>query len=117
MTSEEQCTRISQQFLDKAREALEEGDVLQASDKSWGAAAQAVKSIAQRRGWPHDGHRLLFNAITRLAEETGDRELGNLFHVSNSLHSDFYENWMTQEFVEQGLDQVMKLVDRLERIA
>ena len=117
MTSEEQYNRISHQFLDKAQAALEEGDVLQASEKSGGSAAQAVKSIAQRRGWTHSSHRLLFTAITRLADETDDRELRNLFHVANSLHSNFYEDWMTQEFVEQGLGQVRELEDRLERIA
>ena len=34
--------------------------------------------------------------------------------TQNSLHSNFYEDWMTEEFVEQGLEQVRELVRRPE---
>lgn len=41
----------SQHFLDNAEVALREVDLLQASEKLCGAAAHAVNSVAQRRGW------------------------------------------------------------------
>ena len=43
----------SRQLLAQGREELERGDTRQASEKGWGAAAQMVKDVAERRGWEH----------------------------------------------------------------
>ena len=43
-------------LLEQARTELAAGDVRQASDKGWGAAAQAVKTVAVVRGWKHRNH-------------------------------------------------------------
>ena len=46
--------------MQQADEELGRGDYLQASEKAWGAAVRAVKSVAERRGWEHDSHRHMF---------------------------------------------------------
>ena len=102
--------------MDKAWKYLHEGDLIQASEKGWGAAAQMVKAAAEARDWRHNGHGELFRAINRLADETDDRQLRTLFHVANSLHVNFYEGWLPQELVEDGLEQVAELVRRLDRL-
>ena len=86
----------------------------QASEKGWRAAAQSVKAVAETRGWPHQGHAQLFLAVSKLAEETGDTQLGNLFHVASSLHTNFYENWLTEELVKSGLEDVRRFVEALQ---
>ena len=40
----------SQDFLTKAYKYFEEGDLVQASEKGWGAAASMVKAVAEERG-------------------------------------------------------------------
>ena len=55
-------------------------------------------------------------ALTNHFEETGETQLGTLFHVAASLHSNFYENWLPQELVQSGLDSVTEMVDRLEQL-
>ncbi len=104
-------------FMAKARAYLAEGDLLQASEKGWGAAAQMVKAAAEVRGWPHKNHGHLFTTIDRLGDETGDKELAILFHSAHSLHTNFYEGWMTRQSVEAALSQVQRLVEKLERLA
>ncbi len=47
------------QLLDQARAELYQGDIRQASEKGWGAAAQMVEAVAKSRGWPHRHHGLL----------------------------------------------------------
>ena len=66
-------------FLASARTHLAADDLLQASEKGWGAAAQMVKCAAEDRGWIHNGHRQLYLTIDRLADETGDPQLRDLF--------------------------------------
>lgn len=104
-------------FMAKARAYLAEDDLLQASEKGWGAAAQMVKAAAEMRGWHHKNHGHLFTNIDRLADETGDRELAVLFHSAHSIHINFYEGWMTRRSVETALSQVERLVEKLEALA
>jgi len=117
MTSARRYGRASTDLLSQARAELSRGDVVQASEKGWGAAAQMVKSVADSRGWRHNGHRYLFDIVKRLVDESGDQQIYVLFMVANSLHSNFYENWMPQEMVANGLEQVEELVKRIEPLA
>ena len=110
----EEHVRISRQFMRQAEEEFAKGDKLQASEKAWGAAAHAVKAVAQQRGWQHDGHRYLFEAIDRIFCETGDPEFLDLFGRANSLHMNFYENWQTDNFVQDGIERVEVLLGKLE---
>ena len=109
--------RISRQFMRQADEEFAKGDRLQASEKAWGAAAHAVKAVAQQRGWQHDGHRYLFDAIDSIYRETGDPELRGLFGTANALHMNFYEDWQSDEFVQDGIERVKVLLKKLEPLA
>ena len=104
----------SRALMDQAASELSEGDVRQASEKGWGAAAQMIKAVAQQRGWQHNSHALLYQIVRSLVEETGDSKIFTLFHVAGNLHTNFYENWSTTEGVEAGLEDVQLLLDKLE---
>lgn len=108
---------IGRDFLAKARRYLAEDDLLQASEKGWGAAAQMVKCIAEARGWSHEGHRQLWSAVNRLVEETGDPEMRTAFGLAGVLHTNFYEGWLPRENVEHYLAQVEELVLNLENLS
>ena len=112
-TSAENYIRTSRRFIAQAQEEFDRGDMLQASEKAWGAAAQAVKATAAQRGWEHSNHARLFQNVKRVSQETGDLEIYDLFHVANSLHQNFYEGWQTDDFVQRGIQRVKVLVDRL----
>ena len=116
MTQQNDYTAAGRDLLAKAHEELAQGDVRQASEKGWGAAAQMVNAIAVVRGWEHNGHALLFQTVRRLAEETGDEQIALLFQVANSLHSNFSENWLPEGTVRSSLANVDELVDKLEQL-
>ena len=107
-------TNTANEFLTKARAHLTEGDLLQASEKGWGAAARMVKAVADTRGWPHGSHRDLFRAVDRLADESSVPQLKTLFRSAGTLHQNFYEGWMAVEDVADGLRDVEELVGRLQ---
>ena len=85
-------------FLAASDEEFERGDVLQGAEKLWGAAAHAVMSVAQERGWAHDSHRSLKNAVIRLSEDYGDQlsQQGFLagFLAAEKFHRHFYHDSM-----------------------
>ncbi len=107
----------SRTLLDQGHEELARGDVRQASEKGWGAAAQIVKAVAEGRGWPHTSHRHLFTAVDTLRDETGDADVRRLFDVASALHVNFYEDWRSAESVAEALDDVARLLDKLAPLA
>ena len=111
MTTRYQAT--AQELLAKAKTELDQGDLIQASEKGWGAAAQIIKAAAEARSWPHSSHGRLFDAARRLAEEAGDDQISVLFHAVSALHQNFYENWFSQDSVATGLRHVEQLVRRV----
>lgn len=104
---------MSNELIQKARRELAEGDLLQASEKGWGAAAHAVNAVAERRGWRHDSHRALYEAVARLVRGTGDQEIGTFFGVAQAMHMNFYENWHPLEIVEANIAAIEALVAKL----
>lgn len=104
-------------MLGQAFSEWEQEDLRQASEKGWGAAAQMVKAVSQRRGWRHNAHPLLTTNIDRLAGETGDNEMHDLFNAANQLHTNFYEDRLGSEWVEFNLQQVSWLLDKLEPLS
>ena len=106
-------TETATEFLAKAHTYLTEGDLLQASEKGWGATAHMVKAVAEDRGWRHASHRDLYGAIGRLAEETSDEQLRILFRSASALHQNFYEGRMDADTVADNLKNVEEITRRL----
>ena len=104
---------LSSSYLRKAHEHLAEGDLVQASEKGWGAAAELVKACAEARELDHVRHRQLWLTVNRLVDETGDRELQFLFSQAESLHGNFYEDYYDESAVASYLSQVVLLLDKL----
>ncbi len=105
------------EFLLRARAYLEAGDLLQASEKGWGAAAQAVKAVAEARGWDHNGHRQLHQTIRRLVDEANQTDLFDWFSAGNTLHANYYDGFLEAEVIGQYLDRVERLVDDLRPLS
>ena len=108
--------QASQRFLAQAKQELAAGDLQQASEKGWGAAAQMPKAIAEQRSWEHGKHRHHLVTVSRLRAETGDGDIRRLFNTANALHENFYENTMSAEDIAESLDDVQALLDRLETL-
>ncbi len=81
--------KLCAKYLSEAEQLAQRGDYLQASEKAWGAAAQLVKAVAAKRGVELKSHGDLWRFVTKLREETGDAEVGRLWHVANSLYVNF----------------------------
>lgn len=107
---------LSADYLRKARLHFEEGDLTQTSEKGWGAAATALKACAEERGWDHYRHWHLRENLKRLRAETGDESLWELFPYAETMHANFYENWMDRTEVEFHLEKVEALVQRLNAL-
>jgi hypothetical protein len=96
----EQYQTLSEKYLAKAKELLSAGDLVQASEKLWGASALAVYSEAAKRGLQLEKHGGLWVFVKLLAKESGDKDIVGFFGEANALHRNFYEDEMERETVE-----------------
>ena len=108
---------LNGKYLEDADKLLAQGDFPQASEKYWGAMAEMIKAIAEQKGWRHHSHRELRDAVSRLRRETGDDDLLRLFTVGESLHANFYENWMQPEDVQVHAEDAHRFVEKLRPLA
>ena len=104
----------SRDLLVKARVELGIGELRQASEKGWGAAALMIKAVAERREWDHERHRHFANAAGCLRSEMGNRDVVRLFQVAESLHVNFYEDQLRPSDIAESLDDVEVLLDLIE---
>ena len=105
----------SRRMLTHAEEQLEAGDLVQASEKGWGAVAHYLKAVAKQRGWRNDSHREIFTIKDRLASETDDPDrLNLLFNSIRSLHQNFYEPLYSADNVRVGINSAREFVEMLE---
>ena len=81
-------------FLSASDREFADGDRLQASGKLWSAATHALIAVAQRQGWPYDGHRALKEAAERLADEHNDFRIAGGFGAAEKFHGNFAYDYM-----------------------
>jgi len=103
-------------YLRESDEALTKENFSQASEKLWGAAAETVKAVAAVKGSELRSHRGLWEFVTELGRGHPEWDLLNLFHAANSLHMNFYENWLTPEAVARGAGAVKEFVGKLKEL-
>ena len=103
----ERYEEISRHLLEQAQEELDKGDILQASDKVWGATAHAIKAPCQRMGWNHHAHNHLSAAANYAASGLGRYDLMEAFGFLEAMHTNYYEH-------QKEADQVRLEVNRAD---
>ena len=118
MATTTQHQAISDTFLEHAVDELENGDLLQASEKAWGAVAHYVKSIAREQGWPNRSQADVNKNARRLIAKTEDPK-GNAtkLRAVNALHHNFYESYFDEGVVKGGIVDAQELIDAMKLAA
>jgi uncharacterized protein (UPF0332 family) len=103
-------------YCQQGEEELTRGDLRQAGEKYWGAATQVLKAYCEMKGWPHDGHALLFKDVGKISSDREDKTLIDGFSFASMLHINFYEGWLTKEEVERLSSQTMVFINKIKEI-
>ncbi|MYC33551.1 MAG: hypothetical protein F4X64_10285 [Chloroflexi bacterium] len=104
----------SREYWLKAPDYLVEGDLCQAGEKAWGAAAQMIKAVASHRGWRHFRHNDVLVAGREIADESEDPgTLRDAIEIVRSMHVNFYEVDLDRVAVERGLVRAEMLLQTL----
>jgi uncharacterized protein (UPF0332 family) len=106
----------AREFLVKSREYLDSGDLHQASEKGWGAAAWMAKAVADTQGWQYSKHDQFFSVMRQARVLSGDARLRNLGNTANTLHGYFYtrKRFLDPDEIAEGLNDVELLLDVMQ---
>ena len=112
----ERYYRMSQRYLKHALEQLDRGDTLQASEKVYGAVAQAAKSCAELRGWNHYSHYRLELVLDQLSDEWDDPDLIILHGAVKDLHNNFFGYEISATRVRDYCQAAQSLIGKLDTV-
>ena len=109
----------AREFLVKGREYLAAGDLHQASEKGWGAAAHMAKAVALAQGWQYARHSHFHRVMNQAREMIGDQYLSFLHGRAEILHDNFYALKRDLEAgrISRDLEYIGELVELLVPLA
>ena len=96
MTTDEHVEQ-ARLFLAQADAEFAAGDILQASEKLWGAASHAVMAVAQSEGMSCGSQRAQRVVAEKLASRRDDPRIAVGFAVAGKFHANFYHGFMEPE--------------------
>ena len=103
----------AQVFLRQSDEEFARNDVLQGSEKLWGATCQAIMAVAEQRGWSYGKSKHRSVVIDRLAEEHDESWLKSGYSIAEKFHANSYNDFMEDYAIERDRPVVHRLVETL----
>ena len=105
--------QTAQDFLVKSDAYFAEGDILQGSEKLWGAASHAVMAVAQERGWDYESHYALRQVALRLADEMEDERISLGLGVAEMFRANFCHEFMDESGLDMSRPSAKRFVERM----
>ena len=116
-TAVEYHAERSWHFLELVDGEVERGELEEASSKLWGAAAHAIKAVAERRGWRHGSHGDLAEVVMRLVDDEGAPAVLYTYYTSaNWFHSRFYGGPPGESLIFNGKQDITDFIHLLENL-
>ena len=109
----------AREFLVKGREYLVAGDLHQASEKGWGAAAHMAKAVALAHGWQYSQHSHFHRVMNQAREMIGNQHLSFLHGRAEILHDNFYalKRDLDAGRISRDLEYIGEMVELLAPLA
>ncbi len=104
---------VAKDLLGQAEEELAKGDIRQAAEKLWSAAALTIKACAEyREGRRLGSHKELWEYMGIMVSDFGPW-IREAWMFANAMHTCFYEGWCAKEDVVDALKKIRKLVAKI----
>ena len=109
-------SQMSKRFQEHTTIEINKGNRLQSSEKVWASVSHAVKAVAEKRGWKHNGHGLVKDVAVQLGKEQGKASLYRKhIKVAEGMHTNFYENREDWDDIEDARKDAEQFIDLLKR--
>ena len=108
--------KLARDFLARSKEYLAEGDLHQASEKGWGAAAHTIKAVAAANGWEYEHHDQFDNVVVNASHRYRQPRLIRMSDAAHALHVSFYKrkDFIDADATRQRVADIEAMVNTLE---
>ena len=107
--------RLQEKLLRDAEELNSKGDLVQASEKYWGAVSSLLNAVGERENLPNYTHRDLKEIAIHLTEKEGDKEYTRLLSSAETLHANHHHNFLGKTSYDAHREDALRLIERLKR--
>ena len=105
----------AQEFLANSRDFLVAGNLHQASEKGWGAAAHMAKAVAVAQGWEYETHSDFSEVMNQARLLANNPRISELRSVANELHINYYKRkrHLNSTAIREDLERIAELLEML----
>ncbi len=107
---------LARNFLERSKSYLAQGDLHQASEKGWGAAAHIVKAAAAANGWDYERHDDFDSVVINARQKYRHPSLRQYGNSAHSLHRNYYKRslLLNASVIQEEIDDVERMVNTLQ---
>ncbi len=107
---------LARDFLARSKSYLESGDLHQASEKGWGAAAHIIKAAAAANNWEYEVHDDFVNVVANARHRYRQPSLRGKSHAAQELHRNYYrrKRFLNAEEIGENIADVEAMIDVLQ---
>ncbi len=106
----------AREFLSVSWDFLAAGNLHQASEKGWGAAAHMAKAVASAQGWEYRTHADFSQVMYQARQLANNPRIHELRGVANELHLNYYKRkrHLNAEAIREDLNIIAELLEILQ---
>ena len=109
-----QHAQTARDFLAASDKEFMDGDLLQGSEKLWGAATHAVRAVVSSNGRGiSQSHHGVKDAVEQLAVEQDEPLIAAHFGIAEKFHANFYHGFMEERDIRADRPKVHEFVNRV----
>ena len=108
--------RLADYYYDNFRKYYEAKKFSKSSEFLWGALNALVYAIGLLYGKKVGKHKEVVDFVTELANAHEDKEMGELLSSAQTLHANFYHDFMDELMFEDDRQKTEKLLEKLVKI-
>lgn len=107
--------QLAEDFLERSKNYLEEGDLHQASEKGWGAAAHIIKAVAAANGWEYEHHDQFSGVVMNARQRYRQPSLREMSRAAEALHVNYYrrKELLNPDLIREDISDVEQMVNVL----
>lgn len=107
--------QLAKEFLERSKSYLAEGDLHQASEKGWGAAAHIIKAVAAANGWEYEHHDQFSSVVMNARQRYRQPSLREMSRAAEALHVNYYKRkeLLNPDLIREDIGDVEQMVNVL----
>ena len=106
---------LARNFLERSKSYLAQGDLHQASEKGWGAAAHIVKAVAAANNWEYNFHDQFESVVINARQRYRQPGLLEMSRAAEALHRNYYRRdlLLDANVIRNDVEAVERMVNIL----